>query len=328
MPWVKLDDGFPDHRKLAELGDYAPLCGWLYICGLAFANRQLTDGRIPKVHVARLTSYRRISIETGSVGTFASLGDDIDPEKLAVFLVSVGLWEDRGDSYYIHDYTDYQPTKAQVEELQRARQEGGKAGATRRWSRKPRAKGEPDRSTHRSTHGSTHRSSDGSTHGSTNSKTIGQGMAKRCPVPDPCTDPGTYGKNGAAPAARFPQPVENSGPNTEDPEPQTPSLELRARKRDTPKVRTIAAVIRREGIQVAPTPDHDEGDIADEVKTACGEYGIPYDSRSVTKAIESQRFKRRNGLKAQGSGLTVPPAVDDVADDDLPPEATGDARGS
>ena len=113
-----------------------------------------------------------------------------------------------------------------------------------------------------------------------------------------------------------------------EPEPDGRTPEARHRKRDKPKVRTIAAVIRREGIHTEATPDHDEGDIADEVKTACGEYGVPYDSGAVTNAIESERFKRRNGLKAQGSGLTAPPSIDDVADEDLPPEATGDARGS
>ena len=44
MPWVKLDENFPDHRKLAELGDLAPLAGWLFICGLASATANSRTG--------------------------------------------------------------------------------------------------------------------------------------------------------------------------------------------------------------------------------------------------------------------------------------------
>lgn len=191
--WVKLDDHFPDHRKLAELGDYAPLCGWLYVCGLAFCNRQLTDGRIPKAHIHRLASFRHISIETASVGPperpLATFGDDVAVEEIAEMLVTVRLWEDDGDAYVVHDYGDYQPSKADIERLEKQRKEGGKKGAQSRWGGrgvdKPTLNG--SNSTHgssnRFTHGSTQKN--GSTHGSTNSKTI----AQRCPVPVPGTDP-------------------------------------------------------------------------------------------------------------------------------------------
>ena len=36
MPWVRVDDHFPDHQKLAELGDLAPVGGWLALCGQAW----------------------------------------------------------------------------------------------------------------------------------------------------------------------------------------------------------------------------------------------------------------------------------------------------
>jgi hypothetical protein len=128
MVWVRLDDSFPDHRKIAELGDYAPLCGWLFICGLAYCNRQLTDGLIPKGHVVRLSSFRRLSIETGGVPGMMSMGDDIDADTLALLLESVGLWEDRETHWYIHDYPDYQPTKAEVEAERANKQAAGRAG--------------------------------------------------------------------------------------------------------------------------------------------------------------------------------------------------------
>ncbi|MBQ1164844.1 hypothetical protein KBZ21_43465, partial [Streptomyces sp. A73] len=39
--YVKVHDGLPDHPKIIEAGGEA---GWLYICGLAYSSRQLTDG--------------------------------------------------------------------------------------------------------------------------------------------------------------------------------------------------------------------------------------------------------------------------------------------
>lgn len=105
MPWVKLDDRFPDHGKLADCGVIQPLCGWLYVCGLAFCNRQLTDGRIPKAHIVRLVS---------TCGLGVCGGDEVTPTSLAHRLVQVGLWEDAGDAYVVHDYLTYQPSRADV----------------------------------------------------------------------------------------------------------------------------------------------------------------------------------------------------------------------
>ncbi len=114
MAWVKLDDGFPDHWKLAELGPYAPLCGWLYVCGLAYCNRQLTDGRIPKTHIKRLAGFDHLSIETGEIAGMASFGASIGPDLIADMLVRAGLWEDGGTHYQVHDYLTYQPSRESV----------------------------------------------------------------------------------------------------------------------------------------------------------------------------------------------------------------------
>ena len=118
MPWVKLDDQFPDHEKLAQCEIFAPLCGWLYVCGLAYCNRQLTDGRIPKGHVRRLVNFHGVQYVTGGVGTgtdqLAQFTDDVDVMELAKWLVAVGLWEDADADYLVHDYLSYQPSRAEV----------------------------------------------------------------------------------------------------------------------------------------------------------------------------------------------------------------------
>ena len=45
MPWVRIDDGYADHPKMAAVG---PLGQALWLAGLAYCNRYLTDGFIPR----------------------------------------------------------------------------------------------------------------------------------------------------------------------------------------------------------------------------------------------------------------------------------------
>ena len=155
MVWVRLDDDFPDHPKIVSLGDLTPLAGWLHICGLCYCNRYLTDGVIPRTKVKTLASFEHIGIETAAVGGSCGIGHDIEVGELVDALIEAGMWEERESDYRIHDYLDYQPSKAQVEALQEVRSEAGKRGAASRW-----------------------RSGvDGKSHGKT--------MAKLCPVPVP-----------------------------------------------------------------------------------------------------------------------------------------------
>jgi hypothetical protein len=93
MTWVRLDDQFPDHPKVVAAGAQAT---WLYISGLCYCSRQLTDGRIPKPIVPRLTDLRK-------------------PYDLAERLVVVGLWRDEPGCYVVHDYLAHQRSKEQVE---------------------------------------------------------------------------------------------------------------------------------------------------------------------------------------------------------------------
>ena len=99
-------------------------------------------------------------------------------------------------------------------------------------------------------------------------------------------------KNGAAGAAR---PVEKPGPEDASPKPRALSPEP-----DKPNTRLIAAVLRKEGLDLEPRPGRDEADIAEQAKRSLAEFGIPYDSRHVAAAIDSSRFTRRQGL-ARGS---------------------------
>jgi len=92
VPWAKLDDQFSDHPKVVAAG---PLAGWLAVCGLCYASRYLTDGYIPLAQVRKLA--------------------DLDnAAELTDRLVAAGLWEAIEGGYMIHDYLEYNPSRAQV----------------------------------------------------------------------------------------------------------------------------------------------------------------------------------------------------------------------
>jgi len=119
MSWVKIDDGAPEHPKLLAAGVAA--C-WLWVCGLAYCNRQKRrDGIIPLAKVKLL---------------YPGLG-----LKHADALVDAGLLELVPEGYRIHDYHEYQPS----EELSSARSIAGRqgginSGASRRSKREANAK--------------------------------------------------------------------------------------------------------------------------------------------------------------------------------------------
>lgn len=125
MTWVRLDDGFYDHPKIERVG---PAAAWLHVCALCYCARHLTDGVIPVSKVTRLADVKQ-------------------PLKLAESLVEAGVWLDEGDSYRIHDYHDYQPTRAETlakqetDRLEKSR--AGKLGNHRRWKHPGPAEGCP-----------------------------------------------------------------------------------------------------------------------------------------------------------------------------------------
>jgi len=120
MPWVRIDDHFDEHPKFLKAG---PLAMALWVAGLAYCNRNLTDGFIPLGKVAGLCSWTFLD-EPDAQGrsrvvkagiTSGMSGDDVDPEYLAQRLVNAGLWEYLGpEGYRVHDYLDYQTSRKEV----------------------------------------------------------------------------------------------------------------------------------------------------------------------------------------------------------------------
>lgn len=123
MPWVKLDAGFPDHPKVTAAGWRA---AWLYVCGLTYCSRYLTDGRIQKVHIPRLSDIPK-------------------PHVQAQRLVDAGLWIDMGNHYLVHDYMEWQTPAQKVEREREAGRKRAAASAEAR-AKKSKPSGEESKS--------------------------------------------------------------------------------------------------------------------------------------------------------------------------------------
>lgn len=110
MTWVRLEDDSPLHPKLLKLSDGAFR---LWIHGLAFCNRGVTDGRIDKSFLYALGhhgGWTRRQIR----GFLYELLERIEPEKN-------GLWIEEGDHYRIHEYEHHQ-AEAMKERVEKKRE--------------------------------------------------------------------------------------------------------------------------------------------------------------------------------------------------------------
>jgi hypothetical protein len=134
MGWVRISDDVFDHGKFARL---TPLGQTLWLAGLAWSNRNLSDGLVPRSTAHRLVSFSGCYVKSRSGHRAATVEDAITE------LVRAGLWAevDALDAFAIHDYLDYQPSAEEVRhrrELNRRRQE--------KWRRRRREQDNPFRS--------------------------------------------------------------------------------------------------------------------------------------------------------------------------------------
>lgn len=93
MPWGRCDDGFYRHGKVQNLRESMALeCVGLYWLAISWCNDQLTDGKVPAAAV-RLLGGKKVH---------------------ALELVRVGLWEAGDDTFLVHDFLEFNKSKAQV----------------------------------------------------------------------------------------------------------------------------------------------------------------------------------------------------------------------
>jgi hypothetical protein len=102
--WIKLDDNIIDHPKLYAAARHVGRDGLarafcVYVAGLSFSNRHLTDGFIP-------------------FGAVSSMKLDRKPTEIAEILSfsDVRLWEKVPGGYQIHDYHDVNPTSQEIKD--------------------------------------------------------------------------------------------------------------------------------------------------------------------------------------------------------------------
>lgn len=120
MPWVRLDDTFTEHPKIAALSAGAFR---LHVEAICYSARNLTDGVIPDDALRRVSGARSAT-------------------KYAQELHAIGAWERAENAWVIHDYLHFQPSREQVmSDREKARERKAKSRSSRRDSTRDKPPG-------------------------------------------------------------------------------------------------------------------------------------------------------------------------------------------
>jgi general stress protein YciG len=132
VPWVRLDEEFARHPKVLAAG---PLGMAMQVAALCYCNSYLTDGFVPRSVVAGLLDLEGLGMRMW-MGEVAGGGEDATWQLVVSDVLDAGLWEEVHGGYLIHDYHQYQPSKAEViadrEQKREAGRKGGQASARAR----------------------------------------------------------------------------------------------------------------------------------------------------------------------------------------------------
>lgn len=116
MTWAKIDDHMPEHPKIVPAG---PLALALQVRAICYCARHLTDGFLPALMVGSLTY-------------------DLGNRDWPKVMTDAELWEydEARSGFIVHDYLDYNPSKAEVQQTRAAWTARAKKGAASRWGRR------------------------------------------------------------------------------------------------------------------------------------------------------------------------------------------------
>jgi hypothetical protein len=103
MPWVKLDDSFFSHPKVVAAGTEAV---GLYVMALTYSAHHLTDGHVAAAWVKEKAGPKARKL-------VAALTEPPTGFECA-------LWERNGTGWVIHDYLDYNPSRAEIMKKRKA----------------------------------------------------------------------------------------------------------------------------------------------------------------------------------------------------------------
>lgn len=101
MPWVKLTDDWYDDPDIVAAG---PLGLAMWVVGLSWCARNLTDGHIPSSQIRKLLDLQDITV--GS--------ENVRADDIAAQLVELGRWTRTPTGYVVENYHRYQPTREKV----------------------------------------------------------------------------------------------------------------------------------------------------------------------------------------------------------------------
>lgn len=119
MAWARIDDSMPDHPKVVEVGPVAELVAYRAIC---YANRYLTDGFIPFGALSGLTARLDWVL-------MDQVPAELIADRMAERLVASGLWHKHRGGFLIHDFLDYNFSRAEIEGQRARNSEAGKKSA-------------------------------------------------------------------------------------------------------------------------------------------------------------------------------------------------------
>lgn len=107
MTWLRIEDGMPEHPKVADLTVHAK---WALVEIWCYSARSRSDGLLPATIAKRIAS-----------------------QKILNELASADLIHKNGAGWIIHDFLDYNPSKDELD----ARREGD-AERLRAWRNRKR----------------------------------------------------------------------------------------------------------------------------------------------------------------------------------------------
>jgi hypothetical protein len=115
--WAKLDDAILDNPKIIAVG----LFGFaLHAAAITWCCRNLTDGVVPLGVPVRLFDLSHVRYDKANplaltMGSSSMAGATGLPVELIIEeLKAVGLWEEHPEGWLIHDFLEFNPSKAEI----------------------------------------------------------------------------------------------------------------------------------------------------------------------------------------------------------------------
>lgn len=94
MPWARVDDSLHAHRKLRRASLEA---SGAFLLSLSYCAAYLTDGHVDDEFLEEVIPSKR------------------KRDRIVAELLERQLFEPNGNGYVVHDYLDYNPSRADVE---------------------------------------------------------------------------------------------------------------------------------------------------------------------------------------------------------------------